>query len=288
MAPRKRRRTPQEEGEGQNQGNIPGTENNGGRDSGDPESTPQTPQNPQEEGEGQNQGNIPGTENNGGRGSGDPESSPPVDAGTPQQTRRAVVPAVKSTHSKNVLVTEYMVRDFCKQQPKLPQWLELYNNGSLPITLQGWSIRIFRHAYGKKTQEDIALPDYTIEPSDTVLLVTKLANPNWTTVDAEKVINLGTGNVLKLGWVLFNSEGTVINETEHPHEPPHIPKWHRVSYERYSNAETYKDFDEFTYYYGHNQEYSTAGHHAFMRGAAPALIPPKKATMWGSLKRPKD
>ena len=210
-----------------------------------------------------------------------------VNGGTPQPTRSAVVPTVGSTNSKHVLVTEYMVLDFCRWNSDLPQWIELYNNGSTPVSLQGWVVRVFRKEFANspKQQQDITIPEgYTIAPKDIVLLVTKLARLQWTTVEADKVFNLGTGNALKLGWVIFDSEGTVVNETEYPHKPSHIPEWHRVSYERYPNAETYEHFDDFTHYYGHDQEYSTAGYHAFMSGAAPSLIQPKKATMWGTLK----
>lgn len=210
-----------------------------------------------------------------------------VNTGTPQPTRRTVVPTVGSTNSKHVLVTEYMVLDFCQWDPDLPQWIELYNNSSAPVSLQGWVVRVFwkELSNSPKQQQDITIPEgYTIAPKDIVLLVTKLARPQWTTVEADKVFNLGTENVLKFGWIIFDSEGTVVNETEYPHKPSHIPKWHRVSYERYPNAETYEHFDDFTHYYGHDQEYSTAGYHAFMRGAAPSLIQPQKATMWGTLK----
>ena len=190
-----------------------------------------------------------------------------------------VTPPAIVKPTQQLMITEYMVRDWSVWNRLLPQWVEIYNPNTVAINLKGYMFQYM--TYHRRKGYLIAMStigDLKIPAKGTVLVVTRRY---LTSLDEGRVFNLDTGNVLKKGFALYDPEGDVVVSIPYPQKPVHQEN-RRVSFHRYKSL-MIDDYAE-PNYYGHNQDISTAGVHDFAPPAAPTHLR-MKTGMWVNLKK---
>ena len=188
-------------------------------------------------------------------------------------------------------VTEYMVRDWSPQSGGgLPQWVELYNPNPDPVGLKGYTFQYatraaVNHPYRFRT---ISISEATIAPESTLIFVTRKIRrpPTDSAIQDSQIYNLKIENVLKRGWKIISPDnivihqiGTAFGNVADPVAPPH-QNGARVSHHVIESVAPSE-----LYYYGAEQDIGAPGFHEPALPAAPALIRPKKISVWADLKR---
>lgn len=205
---------------------------------------------------------------------------------TPQQD---TVPPQQDAPMR-IEVTEYMVRDWSPQSGGgLPQWVEVYNPNPDPVDLDGWTFQYatraaVNHPYRFR---NISISEATIAPEGTLIFVTrKVRRGVGPAIQDSQIYNLRIDTVLKFGWKIIGPDNEVIHQIgtafggeEDPVAPLH-QDGARVSYHVIESVDPSE-----SYYYGAEQDIGSPGFHEPALPSAPALIRPKKISVWADLKR---
>ena len=199
------------------------------------------------------------------------ETQPPV--------KKEVAMVVKEREPLEIIVTEIMFHDLGMQD--VSQWIELYNAGHKG-SIAGWSMRA---ATDRKSTSQrggdavVVFEDHFIEAGGTLILACK-PETDW----HRSIENYGVYPMrnLKNKWKLVDRDGNVIYERK--------DEWHRgwgskgKENRRKSVKVVPSGVQHGNHYYGRETDIGTPGWHAPIP-SAPSLVPLKRATTWGALKR---
>lgn len=220
------------------------------------------------------------------------------------------LPARAFTATQSFRVTEYMLRDWSRGSGGgLPQWIELYNPNTKPVSLDGYQ---FTHAYKRFANHPwvyvtASMTGLTIPASDVALIANKSAGTGaWQISGISKedvwIIPYDEERAeLKNGWHLTDPNGKVVHRIGAvfrkypasapsdwdsslgvPELPSHTSDGYRVSYQSLPSGDP--DEDRF---YGSQNDVGSPGFYEAAAPAAPSLQRPKLTTTWGHLKRAK-
>ncbi len=224
------------------------------------------------------------------RTSGPPQSVVPIETNASQERRPG------SPLMQPIRVTEYMVRDWSAGSGGLPQWIEVYNpNTEETVNLKGYTFQYAtrRSATAPHKVHTLTLAatedGFSIPGGGVVILATqRLPARKFSGIEVStQVYNLNIENVLKLGWVLTDADGTEIHRLGReafgalgdPVAPLHQNQA-RVSYQVVPSESPSE-----VYYYGHREDMGSPGFYKQPAPAAPSLVRRKQVGTWAALKK---
>ena len=186
------------------------------------------------------------------------------------------------------IVTEYMLRGWCKGQGNLPRWIELYNPHDSPVNLKQWRLKYVE----KGKVKTLRFKNFHIPAGGVGILVNHEGRKSrYIDDDAVYILDIPK-KALESGWLLLDAEGTEIHrigvafrtdalpELSDPVNPD-LVSGRRVSHNRYASELPPRG----GYYYGHSRDVGTPGFFQLPVSASPSKARPKLQTSWGAIKR---